>query len=40
MTLLWIFLGLAVLGGAAYFYAIKTGKIEYADGDLIADEVE
>ena len=40
MTLLWIFLGVVVLGGAAYFYAIKTGKIEDADGDLIADEVE
>ena len=40
MTLVYILLGLAVLGGAAYFYAIKTGKIKDADGDFIADEVE
>jgi gas vesicle protein len=40
MTLFYITLGLIVAAAAVYFYAIKTGKIEDADGDLVADEIE
>lgn len=40
MTTFWIILGVVAIATAAYFYAIKTGKIEDADGDLIADEAE
>ena len=40
MTTFLIILGLLVVAAGVYFYAIKTGKIEDADGDLIADDVE
>ena len=40
MTTILIILGVLALGAGVYFYAIKTGKIEDADGDLIADDVE
>ena len=40
MTTFLIILGLIVAAAAVYFYAIKTGKIEDADGDLIADSAE
>ena len=40
MTTFLIILGVLALGAGVYFYAIKTGKIEDADGDLIADDVE
>ena len=40
MTTFLIILGLIVVAAGVYFYAIKTGKIEDADGDLIADDVE
>jgi hypothetical protein len=40
MTIIYITLGLIVAAAALYFYAIKTGKIKDADGDLIADKAE
>ena len=40
MTTFYIILGLLIVAAAVYFYAIKTGKIEDADGDYIADEAE
>lgn len=40
MTTFLIILGVLAVGAGVYFYAIKTGKIEDADGDLIADEAE
>ena len=40
MNTILIILGILALGAGVYFYAIKTGKIKDADGDLIADEVE
>ena len=40
MTTILIILGLIVAAAAVYFYAIKTGKIEDADGDYIADDAE
>ena len=40
MTTFLIILGLLVVAAGVYFYAIKTGKIEDADGDFIADDVE
>ncbi len=40
MTTILIILGLIVAAAAVYFYAIKTGKIEDADGDYIADSAE
>lgn len=40
MTTFLIILGLFAVAAGVYFYAIKTGKIEDADGDLIADDVE
>ena len=40
MTTFYIILGLIVAAAAVYFYAIKTGKIKDADGDLIADKAE
>jgi len=40
MTTFLIILGLLVVAAGVYFYAIKTGKIEDADGDLIADDAE
>ncbi len=40
MTTFYIILVLLIVATAVYFYAIKTGKIEDADGDYIADEAE
>ena len=40
MTTFLIILGLLVVAAGVYFYAIKTGKIEDADGDFIADDAE
>jgi len=40
MTTILILLGVLAVGAGVYFYAIKTGKIEDADGDYIADEAE
>jgi len=40
MTTFYIVLGVLIAAAAVYFYAIKTGKIEDADNDLLADSAE
>tara|TARA_B100000963_G_C22509846_1_gene617815 strand:- start:128 stop:463 length:336 start_codon:yes stop_codon:yes gene_type:complete len=40
MTTFLIIIGLLAVAAGVYFYAIKTGKIEDKDGDLIADDIE